>query len=98
MDVGRSSGKIDPATEAKIQELIKAGLDHGRTVSEKFLAYLDPELPQHFTSQLIRGHELVLEGRQTSNVVFQQIGIGLLGQFYQTFMPSHQNTILKKIE
>lgn len=98
MKAGSSSVKIDPDTEAKIQELIKTGIDHGQTVSEKFLAYLDPELPQYFGPQLLRGHELVLEGRQSGSATSQQIGIGLLDQFYKTFMPAHQDKILKKIE
>lgn len=94
---GRDSGSVDPANEAKMQGLIEMGLERGRKVSDEFLAYLDPELPQHYHVQLIQGHELLLRGRQRSNVIMQGTGIELLRRFYQEFFSTHGDAILKKL-
>lgn len=95
---GSDSAKVDPAKEAKLQVLIETGLEHGRKVSDDFLEYLDPELPQRYHAQLIHGHELLLQGRQTDNIAMQAAGIELLRQFYQEFMPTHGDAIFKKLD
>ncbi|MSO73760.1 MAG: hypothetical protein EXQ99_01205 [Alphaproteobacteria bacterium] len=95
---GRATVEVDPAKEAQLQALIETGLEHGRKVSDGFLVYLDPELPQRYRAQVIQGHELLLQGRRTDNAFMQAIGMELLRIFYQEFMAAHGYAVLKKLD
>jgi hypothetical protein len=94
---GKESGPIDSTTEAKMIGLVEKGLADARAVRDDYLAYLDPELPQHFHDELIKGHELLVQGRKNSDVVTQVTAIGLLQSYYQGFLPKHVDGILQRM-
>ena len=94
---GRQSGQIDADIETRLVELMEAGVAKGRSVSDAFLTYLDPTLPQPYRMQLIRGHELLVEGRRSGDVAKQTEGNELVRAFYQDFLPSRADAIIQKM-
>ncbi len=95
--LARESGSTDAEKEAQAVALIEEGLDFNRGVTDTFLAYLEPELPERYRTQLVRGYELVLEGRQASDTEKETAGNALVREFYQDYMPSRVNTILRRM-
>ena len=95
--LARETGKTDSEKETQAVTLIEEGLNYGRGVSDPFLAYLDPELPQRYRTQLFQGFEMMLEGRRTSDTEKEAAGNTLVRQFYQDYMPSRVNTILQRM-
>jgi hypothetical protein len=94
---GRESGQIDADIETRLVELMEAGVAKGRGVSDAFLTYLDPALPQVYRTQLIRGHELLVEGRRSGDAAKQTEGNELVRAFYQDFLPPRADAILEKM-
>ena len=94
---GRDSGQIDADIETRLVELMEAGVAKGRAVSDTFLIYLDPELPQPYRTQLIRGHELLVEGRRSGDVAKQTEGNELVRAFYEDFLPARADAIIAKM-
>ena len=95
--LARDAGTTDAEKEAQLFALIDEGLKYNRGVTDPFLAYLDPELPERYRTQLVRGFELVLEGRQANDTEKETAGNALVRQFYQDYMPSRVNTILRRM-
>jgi hypothetical protein len=95
--LARETGKTDAEKETQLFALIEDGLEFGRTVSDPFLAYLDPELPERYRTQLVRGFEMMLEGHRTSDPEKETAGNALVRQFYTEYMPSRVNTILRRM-
>ena len=95
--LARESGTTDAEKEARAVALIEEGMDFNRGVTDTFLAYLEPELPERYRTQLVRGYELVLEGRQASDTEKETAGSALVRQFYTDYMPSRVNTILRRM-
>ena len=95
--LARETGKTDSEKETQLAALIEEGLNYGRGVSDPFLAYLDPELPERYRTQLVRGYEMMLEGRRTSDPEKETAGNNLVRQFYQDYMPSRVDTILRRM-
>lgn len=95
--LARETGKADSEKETQLAALIEEGLNYGRGVSDPFLAYLDPELPERYRTQLVRGYEMMLEGRRTSDPEKETAGNNLVRQFYQDYMPSRVDTILRRM-
>lgn len=93
----RAVADIPAEDTAKMQGLIEKGLEDGRKVRPEFLSYLDPELPAHYRSQLLQGHELLLQGQRSGNRETQAFAIELLRRFYQEFWPAHQEAIVAKL-
>lgn len=94
---GRETGQIDSNVETRLVELMEAGVARGASVSDEFLIYLDPELPQPYRTQLIRGHELLAEGRRSGDVAKQTEGNQLVRTFYNEFLPPKADSILAKM-
>jgi hypothetical protein len=94
---GRETGQIDSAVETRLVELMEAGVSSGSRVSDEFLIYLDPELPQPYRAQLLRGHQLLAEGRRSGDVAKQTEGSELVRAFYQDFLPPKADAILAKM-
>lgn len=94
---GRETGQLDSDVETRLVELMEAGVARGRGVSDEFLVYLDPALPQPYRTQLLRGHELLAEGRRSGDVGKQTEGNELVRGFYQDFLPPKADAILAKM-
>jgi hypothetical protein len=94
---GRETGEIDSDVETRLVELLEAGVTRGSRVTDEFLIYLDPELPQPYRTQLMRGHELLAEGRRSGDVAKQTEGNELVRTFYQDFLPPKADSILGKM-
>jgi len=94
---GRDSGQIDADIETRLVELMEAGISRAHGVSDAFLNYLDPELPQFYWTQLVRGHELLVEGRRSGDVAKQTEGNELVRAFYQDFLPTRADAIIGKM-
>lgn len=94
---GRETGQIDSDVETRLVELMEAGVMRGGRVSDDFLIYLDPDLPQPYRTQLIRGHELLAEGRRNGDVAKQTEGNELVRTFYEDFLPPKADSILAKM-
>jgi hypothetical protein len=95
--LARESGKTDSEKDDELVALIEDGLKYGQGISDPFLAYLDAELPERYRTQLVRGFEMMLEGRRTSDAEKEIAGGTLVRQFYQDYMPSRVNTILRRM-
>ena len=95
--VARDAGQPDTEKEAQAAVLIEQGLRFGRGVSDPFLAYLDPELPERYRMQLVRGFEMILQGSRTSDAETLTAGDTLVRQFYLEYMPSRVDTILRRM-
>jgi len=95
--LAREAGNADSEKETRVMAMIEEGLNYGRSVSDPFLAYLDPDLPQRYRTQLFQGYEMVLEGRRTSDPEKETAGYTLVRQFYQDYMPSRVETILRRM-
>src|SRR5262245_54994824 len=93
---GRDSGKINSDIETRLVELMEAGVEKGRGVSDGFLTYLDPALPQPYR-QLVRGHDLRAAGRRGGDLAKQTEGNQLVQAFYQDFLPSRADAIIAKL-
>ncbi len=76
---------------------MEEGVSRGSRVSEEFLIYLDPELPQPYRTQLLRGHQLLAEGRRSGDIAKQTEGSELVQAFYQDFLPPKADAILAKM-
>ena len=94
---GRESGEINADMETRLIELIEAGVTRGRAVSDNFLIYLHPELPDPYRNQLLHGYEMLAQGRRGGNLPMQTEGNDLVGKFYQEFLPTHADAILGKL-
>jgi len=94
---GRDTGKIDSDVETRLVELMEAGVAKGSSVSDDFLLYLDPTLPQPYRTQLLRGHQLLAEGRRSGDLAKQTEGSELVRSFYQDFLPSRADAIIGKL-
>jgi hypothetical protein len=94
---GRESGQINADMETRLVELIEAGVTRGRAVSDNFLIYLHPELPDPYRNQLLHGYEMLAQGRRNRDLPMQTEGNDLVGKFYQEFLPTHADAILGKL-
>ena len=94
---GRETGQIDSAVETRLVELMEEGVSSGSRVSDEFLIYLDPELPQPYRTQLLRGHQLLAEGRRSGDVAKQTEGNELVRAFYENFLPAKADAIFAKM-
>ena len=94
---GRETGQIDLDVETRLVELMEVGVARGSRVGDEFLIYLDPALPQPYRTQLIRGHELLAQGRRSGDVAKQTEGNELVRTFYQDFLPPKADAILAKM-
>lgn len=95
--LARETGKTDAEKETQLFALIEDGLEFGSTVRDPFLAYLDPELPERYRTQLVGGFEMMLEGRRTNDPERVTAGNTLVRQFYTDYMPSRVDTILRRM-
>lgn len=95
---GRASANIPPEDAAEVEALIEKGLYFGNQVNPQFLTQLHPDLPFHFQARLIRGHELLLEGRKNGDFLAQKNGIELISRFYGDFWYAHTEDIISKLE
>jgi hypothetical protein len=93
---GRASGQINGEIETRLVELMEAGVAKGRVVSDEFLTYLDPALPEPYRN-LIHGHELLIDGRRSGDVAKQTEGNELVRSFYQDFLPPKADAIIAKL-
>lgn len=93
----REQGKIDPDVETRVVAFMEDGIARSRNVGDPFLAYLDPELPERYRTQLVKGYEMLVEGRRTGNVEMQTMGNELVRQFYEEFLPNRADAILGKL-
>ncbi len=73
------------------------GIARSRNVGDPFLTYLDPELPAPYRTQLVKGYELLVEGRRTGDVAMQTTGNELVRQFYEDFLPTRADAIIDKL-
>jgi hypothetical protein len=94
---GRESGEIEAAIETRLVELIEAGVARGSAVSNEFLVYLHPELPDPYRAQLLRGYEMLARGRRNGDLPLQTEGNDLVGKFYQDFLPTRADAILGRL-
>ena len=94
---GRETGKIDGDIETRLVELMEAGVAKGGAVSDDFLVYLDPTLPEPYRTQLLRGHQLLAEGRRSGDLAKQTEGSELVRAFYEDFLPSRADAIIAKM-
>jgi hypothetical protein len=94
---GREQGKVDPDVEARVVAFIEDGIARSRNIGDPFLTYLDPELPERYRGQLVKGYEMLVEGRRTGDVAMQTSGNELVRQFYEDFLPSRADAILAKL-
>jgi hypothetical protein len=93
----REAGRIDPDTEAKVVAFMEDGVRRARNVSDAFLSYLHPELPQPYRTRLVKGYELLVEGRRTNDLAKQTEGNDLVRSFYTEFLPLRVDAILEKM-
>lgn len=94
---GRETGQINSDVETRLVELMEEGVMRGGRVGDEFLIYLDPQLPQPYRMQLLRGHALLAEGRRSGDVAKQTEGNELVRAFYQDFLPPKADAILAKM-
>ena len=94
---GRESGQIDADIEARVVAFMEDGLARSRNVGDPFLTYLDPELPAPYRTQLVKGYELLVEGRRMGDVAMQTTGNELVRQFYEDFLPTRADAIIEKL-
>jgi hypothetical protein len=94
---GRESGQIDADIEARVVAFVEDGIARSRNVGDPFLMYLDPELPERYRGQLVKGYEMLVEGRRTGDVAMQTTGNELVRQFYEEFLPTRADAILAKL-
>jgi hypothetical protein len=94
---GRDSGKVDAEVETRLVELLELGVAKGSGVSDAFLNYLDPKLKEPYRTQLLRGHQLLVEGRRSGDVAKQTEGNELVREFYNDFLPSRADGIVSKL-
>jgi len=94
---GRESGQLDADIEARVVAFIEDGIARSRNVGDPFLTYLDPELPEPYRGQLVKGYEMLVEGRRTGDVAMQTTGNELVRQFYEEFLPTRADAILGKL-
>jgi hypothetical protein len=94
---GREQGQVDADIEAKVVAFMEDGIARSRNVGEPFLTYLHPELPERYRTQLVKGYELLVEGRRTGDVAMQTTGNELVRQFYEDFLPTRADTIIEKL-
>jgi len=93
----REAGQSDPELETRVVEVLEGGLEQARSVSDSFLAYLDPELPERYRTQMVRGYELLVQGRRTGDLTMQTAGNDLVREFYEAFLPTHIDAIVNKL-
>src|SRR5262249_40950620 len=93
----REAGQINSALETSVVALIELGPQRGRAVSDGFLVYLHPELPDAYRNQLLRGYEMLARGRRDGDLPLQTEGNDLVRMFYQDFLPPRADAILGKI-
>lgn len=93
----RESGQIDADIEARVVAFIEDGIRRSKNVGDPFLTYLDPELPERYRGQLVKGYEMLVEGRRTGDVAMQTAGNELVRQFYEEFLPTRADAILAKL-
>lgn len=93
----RASGQADAEIEDRIVLFMEVGIMRSQGVSEPFLAYLHPELPQTYRTQLIRGYGLLIEGRRAGDLAKQTEGNELVRRFYDEFLPTRTDAILAKM-
>ncbi len=94
---GREQGQVDPDVETRVVAFMEDGIARSRNVSDPFLTYLDPELPERYRTQLVKGYEMLVEGRRTGDVMMQTTGNELVRQFYEEFLPTRADAILAKL-
>ena len=94
---GRDSGQVDANLETRVVAFMEDGIRRSRNVGDPFLVYLDPELPQPYREQLVRGYELLVEGRRAGDVEKQTTGNELVRKFYEEFLPTRADAILSKL-
>ena len=94
---GREQGQVDPDVETRVVAFMEDGIARSRNVGDPFLTYLDPELPERYRTQLVKGYEMLVEGRRTGDVVMQTTGNELVRQFYEEFLPTRADAILAKL-
>ena len=95
--LARDAGKADTEKETQLFALIDEGLKYNSSVGDPFLAYLDPELPERYRTQLVQGFEMMLEGRRANDPERVTAGNTLVRQFYTDYMPSRVDTILRRM-
>lgn len=87
--------------ETQILSKLGDGVNLSKTIDDKFLDYLNPELKNHFRNEYVGGNELILEGLKsgTSNesvsVKKQLEGSQLIGLWIK-WWDSNKNTITNK--
>lgn len=94
---GRESGQIDANVETRVVAFMEDGIRRSKNVGDPFLTYLDPELPDRYRGQLVKGYEMLVEGRRTGDVAMQTAGNDLVRQFYEDFLPTRADAILAKL-
>jgi len=94
---GRDSGQVDANVETRVVAFMEDGIRRSKNVGDPFLIYLDPELPERYRGQLVKGYEMLVEGRRTGNVEMQTSGNELVRQFYEEFLPTRADAILSKL-
>ena len=94
---GREQGAIDADIEARVVAFMEDGIARSRNVGDPFLTYLDPELPAPYRTQLVKGYEMLVEGRRTGDVAMQTTGNELVRQFYEDFLPTRADAIIAKL-
>jgi hypothetical protein len=95
--VGRNEGKINGEIETRLVELMEMGVAKGGGVSDEFLNYLDPTLREPYRTQLLKGHQLLVEGRRSGDTAKQTEGNELVGKFYNDFLPPKADGIFSKL-
>ena len=93
---GMTSYKPPPGLEEKVQALIEKGLEEGDSISDEFLDWLHPEMKMNFRDKLMRGQNLILEGRKEDSVVKQVSGNELIGKWNNDFWEKNVDAIYKK--
>jgi len=94
---GRAAGQVDTDIEARVVAFIEDGIARSRNVGDPFLAYLDPELPERYRGQLVKGYEMLVAGRRSADVAMQTEGNELVRRFYEEFLPTRADAILAKL-
>ncbi len=94
---GRESGQLDADIEARVVAFMEDGIRRSKNVDDPFLTYLDPELPERYRGQLVKGYEMLVAGRRTGDVAMQTAGNDLVRQFYEDFLPTRADAILAKL-
>lgn len=89
-------GAINKDNGKKADSLVEKAILLSDNVSDKYLDYIHPEFKNIYRNKIIKGAELILEGRRTDNVQLQLKGAAL-DEEWRNWFDNHKDDLDKKV-